>query len=56
MIQSFNCKKTEKLFMRLTVKAQWKSFSDVALRKLNYLHAAEQIEDLRAPLAIGSKS
>lgn len=49
MILSFRCKKTEALFKRTHVAAEWRVVSEVALRKLSYLHGAEKLEDLRIP-------
>lgn len=51
MILSFRCSKTEALFRRTKVAAEWRNFKSVALRKLNYLHVAERLEDLRIPPA-----
>lgn len=51
MIQSFKCKKTQSLFERAAIHAPWRSIAPVALRKLNYLHAARSIEDMRIPPA-----
>lgn len=51
MILSFSCKKTEALFKRTKVAAQWREFDKVALRKLNYLNVAEKLDDLRVPPA-----
>ena len=49
MILSFTCKKTQALFTRVKVAGEWRSIESVALRKLNYLHVAEKLEDLRVP-------
>lgn len=49
MIISFKCKKTEKLFLRTAIAAEWREIAAVALRKLNYLHAAGGLDDLRVP-------
>jgi len=49
MIISFRCKKTQSLFERSAIAAQWREVAPVALRKLNYLHAAGKLEDLRVP-------
>ena len=35
--------------MRTAVAPQWRSLSEVALRKLTYLHSARKTEDLRVP-------
>ena len=49
MILSFACERTEALFFRSAVAAQWQEIASVALRKLNYLHGARRLEDLRTP-------
>ncbi len=49
MILSFACRKTERLFQRSAIAAEWRDIAPVALRKLNYLHAAKTLEDLRIP-------
>lgn len=49
MILSFRCKKTEALFCRNVIAPQWREVASVALRKLNYLHGAGTLEDLRVP-------
>lgn len=49
MIIDFRCKKTEALFKREVINPAWQKFAEVALRKLNYLHAARKPEDLRVP-------
>ena len=49
MILSFKCKKTEKLFLRIAIAPEWRELFSAALRKLNYLHAASKLEDLRVP-------
>ncbi|MCH8294489.1 type II toxin-antitoxin system RelE/ParE family toxin [Candidatus Poribacteria bacterium] len=49
MIQSFKCSKTADLFHRNRIAPQWRQIVSVALRKLNYLHAASQLADLRVP-------
>jgi proteic killer suppression protein len=51
MIRSFKCKKTEQLFQRSQIAPEWRQIASVALRKLNYLHAANQLTDLRVPPA-----
>lgn len=48
MIVSFGDKNTKKLFEGQIVKG-FRSFERSALRKLEYLEAAHQIEDLRSP-------
>ena len=49
MIVSFRCRKTENLFYRISIAAEFRDFSAVALRKLTYLNSATKIEDLRVP-------
>lgn len=49
MIVSFKCRKTHALFERASVAAPWQAFAEVALRKLNYLHGATKLDDLRIP-------
>jgi proteic killer suppression protein len=49
MIVSFRCKKTQALFERSAIAAQWRDIAPVALRKLNYLHGAKALDDLRVP-------
>jgi proteic killer suppression protein len=51
MIRSFKCKKTEQLFQRRQIAPEWRQIASVALRKLNYLHAANKLTDLRVPPA-----
>ena len=51
MIESFNCEKTKPLFNRSGVAPEWRNLASVALRKLNYLHAANQLVDLSVPPA-----
>ncbi len=51
MIESFNCEKTKRLFNRSGVAPEWRNLASVALRKLNYLHAANQLADLSIPPA-----
>ena len=51
MIESFNCEKTKRLFNRSGVAPEWQNLASVALRKLNYLHAANQLVDLSVPPA-----
>ncbi|WP_085440970.1 type II toxin-antitoxin system RelE/ParE family toxin [Magnetofaba australis] len=48
MIQSFACKATAKLFAVGSHK-RFVNIRAVALRKLDMLHAATSVEDLRAP-------
>ena len=48
MIQSFRCKETHELF--LTGKSRrWSGIASVALRKLDQLNAAANVDDLRVP-------
>ncbi len=49
MIQSFADKKTKAFFEEGTCPAQWRPFSNVAKRKLDYLLLATDIRDLRNP-------
>ena len=49
MIVSFRCGKTKALFERISVAPPWREIAPVALRKLNYLHGAGRLEDLRVP-------
>ena len=51
MIESFNCEKTKRLFNRSRVAPEWRNLASVALRKLNYLQAANQLADLSVPPA-----
>lgn len=48
MIKSFRCKDTERLFSRQTTR-RFKAIEAVARRKLEVLHAAESLADLRVP-------
>ncbi|PIQ97753.1 MAG: excinuclease ABC subunit A [Nitrospinae bacterium CG11_big_fil_rev_8_21_14_0_20_56_8] len=48
MIQSFRCKDTEKLFNDDDV-GRLRNFERVARRKLEMIHAAEKLEDLKQP-------
>ena len=48
MIQSFGSEETEKLFLRERVK-RFEKFERVALRKLEMLHSAVSITDLKIP-------
>ena len=48
MIKSFRCKDTEKLFLDKPVR-RFMQIERVARRKLQLLHAAESLEDLRVP-------
>ncbi len=49
MIQSFKDKHTEALFAGTSCHRQWQAFRSVAERKLQMLHRATRIEDLRVP-------
>jgi proteic killer suppression protein len=48
VIQSFQSQDTERLFNDERVK-RWRSIESVARRKLNMVHAAAILEDLKAP-------
>ena len=48
MIKSFGCKSTAALFDGNSVKA-WANFRTVAERKLQMLHSATRVEDLKVP-------
>ena len=48
MIRSFKTEDTARLFHDERVR-QWQAFEDVARRKLNMVHAAARLEDLRVP-------
>ena len=48
MIQSFKCSDTERLFNGIPAR-RWKAFERVAMRKLEWLHAARDLADLRVP-------
>jgi len=48
MIRSFGCSDTESLFNGVSVR-RWKSFERIAMRKLEWVHAAKDIADLRIP-------
>ena len=49
MIRSFRCKHTAALFAGQRCKPQWRTFRNVAERKLGMLHAAQALSDLRVP-------
>jgi proteic killer suppression protein len=49
MIKSFKCKHTQALFAGERCHRQWQAFQGVAERKLQMLHRATRIEDLRVP-------
>jgi toxin HigB-1 len=48
VIQSFQCRDTERLFHDESVK-KWRAIEDAARRKLNMLHAARRLDDLKVP-------
>ena len=48
MIQSFRTQETEDLFNDTPVK-KWQSIESVARRKLNMVHAAAKLDDLKVP-------
>lgn len=48
MIQSFQCEDTAALFRDESVR-KWRAIEDVARRKLNMLHAARRLDDLKVP-------
>jgi toxin HigB-1 len=48
VIQSFKSQDTELLFKDERVK-QWQAIENVARRKLNMVHAAGKLEDLKVP-------
>ncbi len=48
MIKSFKTEDTERLFNNERVK-QWQSIETVARRKLNMVHAATKLDDLKVP-------
>ncbi|MDP4008716.1 MAG: type II toxin-antitoxin system RelE/ParE family toxin [Candidatus Peregrinibacteria bacterium] len=49
MIKEYKCKETEKIFNRTISLKLPKDIQKVALRKLNMIHAAISINDLRTP-------
>lgn len=51
MIRSFKSKETEKIFRRERTKKFSKSIQKIAQHKLNMIHAATTIKDLRIPPA-----
>ena len=48
MIRSFKTENTERLFHDERVQ-RWQAIENVARRKLNMVHAAARLEDLRVP-------
>ncbi len=48
MIRSFKTKDTEQLFDDERVR-QWQAIENIARRKLNLVHAAARLEDLKVP-------
>lgn len=52
MIAGFHCKRTQALFEgRNPIPAKFRSFANVAMRKLDMLDAAASLDDLRIPPA-----
>jgi len=51
MILGFACDDTENLFRFAICPPAWRAFKAVALRKLDMLHAARDLRDLRSPPA-----
>lgn len=51
MIESFKSKETEKIFNRRFAKKLPQNIQRIAQRKLEYLHAARLLDDLRIPPA-----
>ncbi|MBI4232207.1 type II toxin-antitoxin system RelE/ParE family toxin [Candidatus Peregrinibacteria bacterium] len=49
MIKTFKCKETEGIFERLASLKLPRDIQKAALRKLNIIHAAVSINDLRVP-------
>lgn len=49
MIRSFGNRKTRRLFEDGVCPPEWRSFDVVALRKLDMVHAAVELRDLRSP-------
>lgn len=49
MIKTFKCKETENLFHRIKSLKLPNDIQKTALRKLNIIHAASNINDLRTP-------
>ena len=49
MIVSFSDRHTERLFRESICPAAWRSFATAALHKLDMLHAATGLNDLRSP-------
>ena len=49
MIESFKCKETEKVFNRQFSKKLPQAIQRIAQRKLEYLHAARTLDDMRIP-------
>jgi toxin HigB-1 len=49
MIVGFADRATHRFFHDGVCPATWRSFADVAARKLDMLHAAAAIDDLRSP-------
>lgn len=51
MIKSFACKETEKIFQRLHSRKLAPHIQRIALRKLVVINAANQLSDLKVPIA-----
>ncbi len=49
MIRSFGNRKTRRLFEDGVCPPEWRAFEAVALRKLDMVHAAIELRDLRSP-------
>ena len=49
MIKGFACKHTEALFHGNSCHKKFRAFREQAERKLQMLHSAERVEDLRSP-------
>ncbi len=51
MIKTFSCKETEKIFRRKFSRKLPQGIQKTSLRKLGYLHAAKDLNDLLVPPA-----
>ena len=51
MIRSFKCKETERVFNRRFSSKLSQAIQKISLRKLGYLHAAKDVNDLLIPPA-----
>jgi proteic killer suppression protein len=49
MIKSFNCKETEKIFLRRFSRKFPKNLQRIAYRKLIIIDSADRLDDLRIP-------